>query len=105
MPFTAQELENISNAALDFHMRGAVHKQSIQDKPLLRAMKAAQKTFPGGKDKITKRAKGDYTSNFAGYTHDDTVAYSNPANMKQAEYPWFEGHIRSEEHTSELQSR
>ena len=92
MPFTAQELENISNAALDFHMRGPIHRQSVQDKPLLRAMKAAQKKFPGGKDKITKRAKGDYTTTIQGYTHDDVVTYANPANIKQAEYPWKEIH-------------
>jgi hypothetical protein len=92
MAFTAQELENISNAALDFHLRGAVHKQSIQDKPLYRALRAKQKTFPGGKEKITKRAKGDYTVGIQGYTHDDVVTYVNPANIKQAEYSWYEIH-------------
>ena len=102
MPFTAQELDNIATAALDFHLKGKPHLQSIQSKPLLRIMRGAQKTFPGGKDKITKRAKGDYTSNFAGYTHDDTVTYSNPANMKQAEYPWFEGHIGIQVTNTEL---
>ena len=102
MAFTAQELDNIANAALDYHLKGGVHKQSIQSKPLLRVMQSAAKTFPGGKDKITKRAKGDYTSSYAGYTHDDTVTYSNPANIKQAEYPWFEGHIGIQVTNTEL---
>lgn len=92
MPFTVQELNNISNAALDFHLRGEVHKQSIQDKPVLREMKRVQRMFPGGKEKITKRAKGDYTSNFQGFEHDDIVTYVNPANIKQAEYVWKEVH-------------
>jgi hypothetical protein len=104
MPFTAQELENISNAALDFHMRGAIHKQSIQDKPLLRAMKAAQKFFPGGKEKITKRAKGDYTTTIQGYTHDDVVTYANPANIKQAEYSWKEIHAGIQVTMTELKT-
>ena len=102
MPFTAQELDNIANAALDYHLKGAVHKQSIQSKPLLSIMQGAAKTFPGGKDKITKRAKGDYTASYAGYTHDDVVTYVNPANIKQAEYPWFEGHIGIQVTNTEL---
>ena len=92
MPFTAQELDNIATAALDFHLRGPVHKQSIQDKPLLRSMKSKQKTFPGGKEKITKRAKGDTTTTIMGFSHDDVVSYQNPANLKQAEYVWKEIH-------------
>ncbi len=92
MPFTAQELNNIATAALDFHLKGAVHKQSIQDKPYLRHLKSKQKTFPGGKEKITKRAKGDYTTTLQGFEHDDLVTYANPANLKQAEYVWKEVH-------------
>ncbi len=92
MAFTASELDSIANAALDFHLRGKIHLQTIQDKPLLRLLKQTQKTFPGGKGKITKRAKGDYTTGITGYTHDDTVTYANPANIKQAEYDWQELH-------------
>ena len=90
MAFTAQELDSIANAALDFHLKGPIHKQSIQAKPLLRMLKARQKTFPGGKEKITKRAKFDYTTTIQGFTHDDVVTYANPANIKQAEYVWKE---------------
>ncbi len=93
MPFTALELENISNALLDYHMnQGEVMSQSIQDKPLLKRMKAAQKTFPGGKENITKPVKFDYTTDIMGYSEDDEVTYSNPANIKTASYPWKEVH-------------
>lgn len=93
MPFTAQELENIANAALDFHMdKGKVHSQTIQDKPLLRRMMAAQTTFPGGKENITVRVKGEYSTSLQGFTGDDTVSYVNPANIKEAAYPWKEVH-------------
>lgn len=91
--FTAQELENITNAALDFHLdKGTVHAQTIQDKPLLKRFMAKQKNFPGGKDLLTQRVKGDYTTDIQGFTHDDTVTYSNPANIKQATFPWKEIH-------------
>lgn len=93
MPFTVQELENAANAALDFHMdRGKVFSSTIQDKPLLREMEAKKREFPSGNNNITVRVKGDYTTTIQGYTHDDTVGYKNPANIKQAAYPWKEIH-------------
>lgn len=89
MPFTVQELESIANAAIDFHMdRGRVKSQSIQDKPLLSAMMDKQTTFPGGKENITIRVKGSYTTDIQGFEHDDTVNYANPANIKQGTFPW-----------------
>lgn len=92
MPFTAQELDNIANAALDFYLKGDAIKQSIQERPLYDALKSRQKTFPGGKEFIRANVKGDYTTAFAGYSHDDTVSYANPANLKQLNYPWKELH-------------
>lgn len=93
MPFTAQELNNAASAALDFHMDpGKVFSSTIQNKPLLREMLAKKKDFPGGNANITVRAKGDYTTTIQGYTHDDTVSYKNPANIKTASFPWKEIH-------------
>lgn len=92
MPFTAQELDNIASAALDFYIKGPAMAQSIQDRPALEAFKKAQKSFPGGKDNIRRNVKGDYTTAFQGFSHDDTVNYANPANIKQVVYPWYELH-------------
>lgn len=92
MPFTAQELDNIANAALDFYLKGDAIKQSIQDRPLYDALKRGGKTFPGGKEFIRANVKGDYTTFFSGYSHDDTVSYANPANLKQLNYSWRELH-------------
>src|SRR3546814_17436937 len=89
MPFTAQELENISNAALDFHLnRGRVFSQTIQDKPLLRRMMAKSKAFPGGKEYLTQRVKGEYTTTFQGFEHDDTVGSANPDHIKESRCQW-----------------
>ncbi len=89
MPFTLQELENISNAALDFHMdRGQVFSSTIQAKPLLREMTNNATDFPSGKEAITVRVKGKYTTTIEGFEGDDSVSYGNPANIKQASYPW-----------------
>lgn len=93
MAFTSAELDNIANAALDFYVKGPTFKQTIQDKPLLNALIAKQETFPGGKGDISIPVQGEFdTSSFQGYTHNDTVGYTNPANIKRAEYPWKEVH-------------
>lgn len=103
MSFTAQELENIANAALEFHLdRGTVFSQTLQNKPLLKDMREAQKTFPGGKENITVRVKGVYTTQLQGFTHDDQVSYQNPANIKKAAYPWKEAHAGIEITLTEL---
>jgi hypothetical protein len=89
MPFTAQEVENVANAAIEYHYKTPeVRSQSLQEKPLLKAMMAAEESFPGGKDEITARVKGEYTTTIQGFEHDDTVSYSNPANIKTARVPW-----------------
>jgi hypothetical protein len=92
MAFTTAELNNIANAALDYHIKGPALAQSIQDKPLLKAMEGSKKTFPGGKGNITIPVKGDYTTALSGYTHNDSVSYANPANLKRVSFPWKELH-------------
>lgn len=89
MPFTLQELENAANATLDFYVdKGRVDSQTIQEKPLHKAMLAAQETFPGGKEYISGAVKGEYTTTIQGFQSDDAVSYSNPANIKRYNYPW-----------------
>lgn len=90
--FTAQEIENAMNAALDFYIKGEAMSQTIQEKPTLAAFKQKQKTFPGSRGSIKGNVKGDYTTSFMGYSGDDTVEYKNPANIKQFSYDWFELH-------------
>lgn len=92
MAFTAAEVANIATAALDYHIKGPALSQSIQDKPLLKALEGSKKSFPGGKGDITIPVKGDYTTAIAGYTHNDSVSYANPANLKRVNYPWKEIH-------------
>lgn len=92
MSFTAQELANVANALLDYNIKGAPLAQTVQDKPLMNALIGGQETFPGGKELITWPVKGVYTTQIQGYTHDDTVIYRNPANLKRANTSWFEIH-------------
>lgn len=99
MAFTAGELTNIANAALDFYFeKGKTFKQTIQSKPLVSKMEGKAKTFPGGKGDISIGIKGVYgaggtNDSLAGYTHDDTLNFYTPANMQRANYTWREMHI------------
>ena len=99
MAFTAGEVTNISNAALDFYLnKGDTFKQSIQPKPLLKMMESSAKSFPSGKGNISLAVKGDYgaggvNDHVVGYTHNDSVGFYTPANIKRVNYPWREHHI------------
>jgi len=87
--FSVAEIENIANSALDYYMdKRKVEAQTIQDKPLLKALRAVEGTFPGGKESITGAVKGEYTTTIQGFQNDDTVGYSNPVNTKRYNYPW-----------------
>tara|TARA_Y100000992_G_C21273037_1_gene498083 strand:- start:2632 stop:3684 length:1053 start_codon:yes stop_codon:yes gene_type:complete len=93
MAFSSAELANIANAALDYYIdKGKVYANSLQDKPLLAAMDKGSKTFPGGKENVSLAVKGTYTTTVAGYTHNDTVSYANPANINRVNYAWKEHH-------------
>lgn len=104
MPFTAQEIDNIATAALDYYIKGPALAQSIQARPLYDAMRRGQKTFPGGKSDIRQNVKGEYTTSFQGFSHDDTVTYQNPANLKQVNFPWKELHAGISVTLSELKA-
>lgn len=92
MPFTAQELANIYNSALDFYLeKGKLTAQNIQDKPMLKAFESAAGTFSGGKGDVSIGIKtGQGGGSLAGYTHDDPVSYYNPTPAKRVNYSWKE---------------
>lgn len=99
MAFTAGEITNIANAALDYYLsQGEEFHQTLQDRPLWDDMSKSKKTFPGGKGSISlavSGAFGDGSGNdvVKGYTHNDTVVFYTPANIKRANYPWREHHL------------
>lgn len=100
--FTADEFQNIVNAAFDHYIKGPAVAQNLLEKPLAAALKKRQKTFSGGKGYIKLNVKGAYTTTIQGYRGDDEVGYQNPANLRQAEYPWKELHAGIEITHTEL---
>lgn len=103
MPFSQSEIDNIANAALDYHMdRGKVHYQQIQQKPLLNNLRSRQKTFPGGKGDVTVRPIFETESGIEGFRADDTLSFTNPTPIKTARYPWKMIHTGIQMTTDEL---
>lgn len=96
MAFTAAELANIANSALDYYLdKGKkLDKQNVQNKPMMAAFEEATATFPGGKGNVSAGVKGGQGGGaLQGYTHDDQVTYYNPASNLRVNYPWKEHHI------------
>lgn len=99
MAFTAGEITNIANSALDYYLdRGDQWRQTLQKRPMFDKMVARKKYFPGGKGAISLAVSGDFgaagvNDSVKGYTHDDQVVFYTPANVKRAAYPWREMHI------------
>jgi len=95
MPYTIQELANITASTLDFYAeKGNVLANNIQDKPLLRMMDENARDFPGGRQNVSLGVKqGQGGGALTGYTHDDQVTYYNPANNRRVNFAWREHHI------------
>lgn len=86
------QLESIANARLDHYIKGQPLSQTIQEKPLMKALRGKQTTFPGGKGELKFNVKNDYDTEFMGYSYDDPVEYGNPANIKQCSFSYQEIH-------------
>lgn len=95
MPFTAEEIANINNSALEeFISKGTVFKQNVQNKPAMKAFDEARGSFSGGNEYVSVGvAAGQGGGALAGYTHDDQLTHYNPATTKRAKYAWKEHYI------------
>ncbi len=90
--FTADELANIANSVLDFHIKGPAIDQIRQARPFLDKLVKSQKTFPGGKELITGPVRGEYQTGIQGFAGDDEVEYGNPTTTKRWSANWYEIH-------------
>ncbi len=94
--FTSAEVSNIANAVLDNYLTGEVFDNAIQQKPLLKALRAKQKSFTAGRQFITVPVQFAHgpsgSTNYAGYQNNQAVSFYNPTNVLQAQIEWKEVH-------------
>lgn len=94
MPFTMEQVQNVANATLDFHMnKGTPKDQHIQDKPLLSRLRKKQKSIPGGKGRVELPVVMETVSSLAGFEYDDEVEYGSPAKIRRVSAPYRLFHI------------
>ena len=76
---------DIANAVLIHYVKGKTLSQSTQDKPLLRELKAKQKSFPAGNLQISEPVQFAYMSDtpgfFVGYSEDDVITFTQAQNI------------------------
>lgn len=92
MPFTTEEISAAGAYSLDFHLRNKPIDQVGYQHPLLKALMAKQKAFPGGKQYIVENLKFDYGSNFQWYYGDQVVTYNKRRTVTSAQYAWTSAH-------------
>jgi hypothetical protein len=89
MPFTMEQVQNVANAALDFHMKkGTPLDQHIQDKPLLSRLRKKQKSIPGGKGRVELPVAMETVTTLQGFEYDDDVSYGSPAKIRRVSSPY-----------------
>jgi hypothetical protein len=95
MAFTADEISNINNAALDDYIdKGKVWAQNIVNKPMLKAFNASAGKFNGGKGNVSFAVKaGQGGGSLSGYSGDDQLNFYNPTGTKRVNFPWREHFI------------
>lgn len=104
MPFTAEELADINNMALEAYLdKGKVHKQDIANKPMLAAFDKRAGSFPGGKEYVSFLVGSGYGGGtLAGFEHDDQLSHYNPTGSARFRMPWKEHYLGTQVTMTEL---
>lgn len=87
---------DIASGLLYHYVRGGSLAQTEQERPLLKFLRAGQKSVPGGNLYISKAVRGssmnDTAGFFAGYSEDDELVFKQSANIQRTEVRWYECH-------------
>lgn len=92
MAFTAQELQDAGKIALDFYLANNPIDQVAVERPLLKALMAKKKSFPGGKQYVVEQLRYRYQSNFQWFNGASVVTYNKRVTTEQAQFPWRSAH-------------
>lgn len=92
MPFTAQELAIAGETSIDHNLKNKLTDQVNTERPLLKALKAKQKAWGGGKENVTEALRKSNGSNFQWYIGSKVVTYNKRDNVKRAKFPYRSAH-------------
>ncbi len=92
MPFTAEEIAAAGKISLDYYQKNKPVDQVNTERPLLKTLKAKQKTAPGNKQFIVEQLRKSNGSNFQWFNGSEVVTYNKRRNIEQAQYAWRSAH-------------
>jgi hypothetical protein len=92
MPFTAEQIGYAGKAAMDYVVRQSPTDIYTVDRPLLKALRSSQKSFPGAKQYITEKLRTTNDSNFQWFGPDSEVSYNRKRTLSEANFSWGSAH-------------
>jgi hypothetical protein len=92
MPFNAEQLSYAGKAAMDYIVGGSPTDIYNIDRPLLKALRATQKEFPGAKQYINEKLRTTNDSNFQWFGPDSEVSYNRKRTLSEANFAWGSAH-------------
>jgi hypothetical protein len=92
MAFTAEQLSYAGKAAMDFVVRKSPEDLYNTERPLLKALNAKKKTFPGAKQYINEKLRISNDSNFQWFGPDGEVTYNRKRTLAEANFAWASAH-------------
>jgi len=92
MPFTADEISAAGKSALDFYQKNKLVDQVNTERPLLKKLKANQKSAPGNKQYIVEQLRKSNGSNFQWFNGSQIVTYNKRRNIEQSQFAWRSAH-------------
>jgi hypothetical protein len=92
MPFTSDQIAQAAKVGLDFYVKNNPVDQIAVDRPLMSALNARKKEFPGAKEYVVEQLRKSYDSNFQWYRGAGAVSYNERHTIEQAKYPWCSAH-------------
>lgn len=92
MPFSSEQISYAGRLAMDFIMGGKPEDIYNIDRPLMKLLRANQKSFPGGKQYVVQKLRTGNDSNFQWFAPDGEVSYNRKRTISEAQFAWGSCH-------------
>lgn len=92
MPFTSEQLSYAGKASIDYILRQSPQDIYNVERPLLKALRAKQKEFPGAKQYITEKLRTTNDANFQWFGPDGEVSFNRKRTLSEANFSWGSAH-------------
>lgn len=92
MAFTSEQMSYAGKAAMDYVIAQKPTDLYNTERPLLKALNAAKKSFPGAKQYIVEKLRTGNDSNFQWFGPDSEVSYNRKRTLNEASFAWGSAH-------------